>query len=142
VTARSTGGRRGARLREREARYDVAGGPVVVDASMAVSWFANEPDARDAARLLERESMLLAPDVMAVEATNAWWKKLRRHDMTLVEVEDAVTRHIPCTTVSISRSQRLAPRSLRRRTSASDRARSASACASGALAASSRGTLR
>jgi len=59
---------------------------------MAVSWFANEPEARDAARLLERQSMLLAPDFMAVEATNAWWKKLRRRDMTLVEVEDAVTR--------------------------------------------------
>ena len=59
---------------------------------MAVSWFANEPQARDAARLLERQSMLLAPDFMAVEATNAWWKKLRRRDMTLVEVEDAVTR--------------------------------------------------
>jgi len=36
--------------------------------------------------------MLLAPDFMAVEATNAWWKKLRRREMTLIEVEQAVTR--------------------------------------------------
>ena len=84
--------RRRASVRERGSRYDVAGGPVVVDASMAVFWFANEPDPREAARLLERESMLLAPDFMAVEATNAWWKKLRRREMTPVDVEQAVTR--------------------------------------------------
>src|SRR5438067_7919493 len=36
--------------------------------------------------------MLLAPDVMAIEATNAWWKKLRRREMTVVDVEQAVTR--------------------------------------------------
>ena len=35
--------------------------------------------------------MLLSPDLMAVEATNAWWKKLRRHEMDLADVEQAVT---------------------------------------------------
>ena len=28
---------------------------------------------------------------MAVEATNAWWKKLRRREMDLADVEQAVT---------------------------------------------------
>jgi len=78
-------------MREREPRYDIVGGPVVVDASMAAVWFTNEPDPRGAAQLLDATSLLLAPDLMAVEATNAWWKRLRRREMDLAEVERAVT---------------------------------------------------
>jgi predicted nucleic acid-binding protein len=78
-------------VRESASRYGVTSGPIVVDASIAVLWFANEPDRRGAARLLETESVLLAPDLMAVEATNAWWKKLRRHEMDMADVEQAVT---------------------------------------------------
>lgn len=63
----------------------------MVDASIAFLWFANEPDPWGAAELLAAESVLLAPDLMAVEATNAWWKKLRRHEMGLADVEQAVT---------------------------------------------------
>jgi len=79
-----------ARVRERAVRY-ATGGAVVVDASIAVLWFANEPDRSGAVKLLETELSLLAPDLMAVEATNAWWKKLRRREMALVDVEQAVT---------------------------------------------------
>jgi predicted nucleic acid-binding protein len=81
-------------VREREARYDVAGGPVVVDASMAAVWFTNEPDRRGAMQLLEATSMLLAPDLMAVEATNAWWKRLRRREMDIAELERALTHFL------------------------------------------------
>jgi predicted nucleic acid-binding protein len=91
VTARTSARRRGGRVRERASPYASANGPVVVDASMAAVWFTNEPDLRGAARLLETESMLLAPDLMAVEATNAWWKRIRRREMDLAEVEQAVT---------------------------------------------------
>jgi predicted nucleic acid-binding protein len=83
--------RRTARVREREAHYTIASGPIVVDASMAFPWFADDPDSRAAARLLETDSMLLAPDLMAVEVTNAWWKKLRRREMDLAAIEQAVT---------------------------------------------------
>jgi predicted nucleic acid-binding protein len=83
---------RAARVRERAARFAVVTpGPVVVDASMAFLWFANEPDRWGAARLLETRSTLLAPDLMAVEATNAWWKKHRRREMDTADVEQAVT---------------------------------------------------
>ena len=79
-------------MRERASRYRItAPGPVVVDASIAFLWFAHEPDRWGAARLLETEAALLAPDLMAVETTNAWWKKLRRHEMDMVDVEQAVT---------------------------------------------------
>ncbi len=80
------------RARERSARYTVAiAGPVVVDASIAFLWFANEPDRLGARRLLESDSLLLAPDLMAAETANAWWKKLRRREMALADVEQAVT---------------------------------------------------
>lgn len=85
-------GQRARRVRERGSPYSVAtGGPIVVDASVAFLWFANEPDRWGAARLLETESVLMAPDLMAVEAANAWWKKLRRHQMEMADVEQAVT---------------------------------------------------
>ena len=79
-------------MRERAARYRIsATEPVVVDASIAVLWFANEPDRWQGRRLLESESLLLSPDLMAVEATNAWWKKLRRGEMHQTDVDQAVT---------------------------------------------------
>jgi predicted nucleic acid-binding protein len=81
-----------ARVRERGPRYAITiAPPVVVDASVAFLWFANEPDRFGAERLLETDSVLLAPDLMAVEATNTWWKKLRRREMELADVEQAVT---------------------------------------------------
>ena len=78
--------------RERASRYTIAAaGPVVVDASIAFLWFANELDQSGAERLLETELPLLAPDLMAVEVTNAWCKKLRRREMETADVEQAVT---------------------------------------------------
>jgi predicted nucleic acid-binding protein len=79
------------RVRERAAYGVGPSGPIVVDASIAFLWFANEPDRWGAARLLEADSALLAPDLMAVEVTTAWWKKLRRREMELADVEQAVT---------------------------------------------------
>ena len=80
------------RVRERGARYASAGaGAVVVDASIAFLWFVNEPDRSGGHRLLDGDSALLAPDLMAVETTNAWWKKLRRGEMERADVEQAVT---------------------------------------------------
>lgn len=63
----------------------------MVDASIAFLWFANEPNAWGAEQLLETESALLAPDLMAAEVSNAWWKRLRRREMELTDVEQAVT---------------------------------------------------
>ena len=108
MTARPVGRGRGA-LRERGARHEVVGGPVVVDASMAAVWFTNEADPRGASRLLETESMLLAPDLMVVEATNARWKRLRRREMTLVDVERAVTRLLALDIVWIAAATLLRP---------------------------------
>lgn len=109
MTARQMARARGGRVREREARYTISSGPVVVDASMAAVWFTNEPDPRGAARLLETESMLVAPDLMAVEATNAWWKKLRRGEMDVAEIEQAVTHLMALQIVWVSAATLLRP---------------------------------
>ena len=79
------------RVREPAAQYGIATGAIVVDASIAYLWFVNEPDSPDARRLLGSDSTLLAPDFMAAEATNAWWKKCRRREMDVTDVDQAVT---------------------------------------------------
>jgi hypothetical protein len=91
VTPRRAAKAPAARVRERAPRYTLPIGPVVVDASVAFLWFANEPDRFGATRLLQADAALLAPDSMAVEAANAWWKKLRRREMETADVEQAVT---------------------------------------------------
>jgi predicted nucleic acid-binding protein len=64
--------------------------PAVVDASVAVQWFANEPESERAARLIVEDRPLLAPDLMPVEAANAWWKKVRRHEMSVQDLAQAI----------------------------------------------------
>jgi predicted nucleic acid-binding protein len=66
--------------------------PVVVDASVAVQWFAPEPGSAEAARLLRTTALFLAPDFMPLEASNAWWKKCRRREMSSEQVEQAIRR--------------------------------------------------
>lgn len=63
---------------------------MVVDASVAVQWFSREPDSGIAERLMEAELGLIAPDIMPVEAANAWWRKVRRRDMTRQDLDQAV----------------------------------------------------
>lgn len=63
---------------------------VVIDASTAVRWYAPEPESPIALRLLEGGWRLTAPDFMAAEAANAFWKKVRKGDMTRALMEEAV----------------------------------------------------
>ena len=56
--------------------------PVVVDASVAVKWFVPEVDAGHAARLLDGDLELLAPELVLAESANAVWKKVRRGELT------------------------------------------------------------
>ena len=68
------------RARARRVRGVAAQG-VVVDASIAVKWWAQEEDSATARRLLEGEWRLVAPELMAAEAANTWWDKHRRGRM-------------------------------------------------------------
>ena len=60
--------------------------PVVIDASIAVQWFANETGSDRAEQLLDSDHVLIAPDLMAVEAANALWKKARRREIDAADV--------------------------------------------------------
>ena len=92
MTARRRARTPASRVREPGSRYALArAGPVVVDASIAFLWLANEPDRERADRLLEASVPLFAPALMAVEVTNAWWKKSRRGEMDANDVEQALT---------------------------------------------------
>jgi len=62
----------------------------VVDASIAVQWFANEPGSANAAKLIEADTGLLAPNIMPAEAANAWWKKVRRGEMSASDLDEAI----------------------------------------------------
>jgi predicted nucleic acid-binding protein len=71
---------------------EVAAQGVVVDASIAVKWWAPEADSATAVRLIEGDWRLIAPDFMAAEAANTWWDKHRQGEMPRAEVEIAVSR--------------------------------------------------
>ena len=59
---------------------------LIVDASVAVKWVVDEPDAEAAEALLEQR--LAAPTLWLAEAANALWTKCRRKDITEQEVHD------------------------------------------------------
>ena len=65
---------------------------MIVDASIAVKWWALEPDSAMAVRLLAGDWRLVAPDLMAAEAANTWWDKHRQGEMARADVETAVNR--------------------------------------------------
>jgi predicted nucleic acid-binding protein len=66
--------------------------PYVIDAGVAVKWFIPEDDTAKARRLLELfhqgAADLAAPDLLIAEATNVFWKRADRNDITAQEAED------------------------------------------------------
>ena len=64
---------------------------VMIDASVAVPWFVDEVTSLQALRLLRGTARLTAPDFMAIELTNALWKKNRRREIGRADVFDALT---------------------------------------------------
>jgi predicted nucleic acid-binding protein len=64
----------------------------VVDASVAVQWFAREPGSEIAAMLVEGDRPLVAPDIMPLGVADALWKKTRRGDVPAADLPPAVTR--------------------------------------------------
>ena len=64
----------------------------MVDASVAVQWFAREPGSEASAALVEGNQPLVAPDIMPLEVANALWKKVRHGDVLAGDLQPAVTR--------------------------------------------------
>lgn len=53
---------------------------LVVDASVAVKWFLDEPGDREARALVEGSEALIAPELIVAEVLNAIWKRLLAGD--------------------------------------------------------------
>jgi predicted nucleic acid-binding protein len=53
---------------------------LVVDASVAVKWFLDEPGDREARALVERSEALIAPELIVAEVLNAIWKRFLAGD--------------------------------------------------------------
>lgn len=56
----------------------------VIDASVLVKWFVDEPGADEARELQDRR--LFAPDLVIVETTNVLWKKVRLKEFDVSDV--------------------------------------------------------
>ena len=50
---------------------------LVVDASVAIKWFVDEPGANRARGLWEKRAGLVAPDLLVPEVCSALWRKVR-----------------------------------------------------------------
>jgi predicted nucleic acid-binding protein len=53
----------------------------IVDASVALCWFASEKETAFANRLIAAAVDLVAPSLMLIELANGLWKKTRRGDI-------------------------------------------------------------
>jgi predicted nucleic acid-binding protein len=60
---------------------------LVVDASVAIKWFVPEIHSAAAARLLDSEIVLCAPDLIGPQFGNILWKKVRRAEITRQEAD-------------------------------------------------------
>jgi predicted nucleic acid-binding protein len=60
---------------------------LVVDASVAFKWFAQEDGTDRALALLERGEPIVAPDLIVAEVCNAAWKSLRRRELSALQFE-------------------------------------------------------
>jgi predicted nucleic acid-binding protein len=63
---------------------------LVVDASVAFKWFADEEGPDRAVALLDRGEPMVAPELILAEVCNAAWKSLRRRELPPVQFEGIV----------------------------------------------------
>jgi predicted nucleic acid-binding protein len=71
---------------------------VVVDASVALCWFAREAETPAANRLIRSRADLFAPTLMMAEFANGLWKKARRGEIAAdvaTEAMGEIRRFIP-----------------------------------------------
>jgi predicted nucleic acid-binding protein len=64
---------------------------IVLDASVAVKWFASEPGSAEAKSLARSDEELVAPELVQVEVASALVKKVLRQQLDLKEARDALS---------------------------------------------------
>jgi predicted nucleic acid-binding protein len=63
---------------------------LVVDSSVVLKWFVEEPQRELAAALLDGDDLLIAPDLVLCEVTNALWRKARKGEVTSLQATGAI----------------------------------------------------
>lgn len=65
---------------------------LIVDASVAIKWFIDEPGSGVARRLWQEEPDLLAPDLIVPEVCNAAWRKVKRGESDPAQAKEIALR--------------------------------------------------
>lgn len=65
---------------------------IVVDTSVIVKWFVDEPGHQRARSLLQPQRELAAPDFALAEVANVLWRKQRIGDVSAKQVDQALLR--------------------------------------------------
>jgi predicted nucleic acid-binding protein len=60
---------------------------IVVDSSVALKWYWNEPDSHAALVLLDSDDRLIAPDLIVAELCNAAWRLIKLRQMRVAQVQ-------------------------------------------------------
>ncbi|WP_170314560.1 type II toxin-antitoxin system VapC family toxin [Aquibium carbonis] len=63
---------------------------LIVDSSVAVKWFTNEPRNDIAKRIILLDAELIAPEWGLAEIGNALWRKVRRSELTFDQALEAI----------------------------------------------------
>lgn len=69
---------------------------MIIDASVALRWFLNEPGASDAASAFSQGRAPMAPDLVLVEIANGLWSAVRRQ-----RIDEPTARALLATTPSL-----------------------------------------
>jgi predicted nucleic acid-binding protein len=64
---------------------------LVVDASVALKWYLDEPLSEDARAILVSDEMLVAPELIVAEVANAAWRRLNKGDIALAQAKGILT---------------------------------------------------
>ncbi len=84
---------------------------LVVDASVVIKWFIDEPLHAHARLLLETDDSLHAPDLVVAEVGNIAWKKAVREEIHAPQAQ-AIASALPDLPLSLHASGRLVDRAL------------------------------
>jgi len=75
---------------------------LIVDASVAVKWFFEEPGSDEAAELQDGDAKFIAPDLVVAEIGNAAWKKFLRKQISAADAVFTVRRAPPVFSALVS----------------------------------------
>jgi predicted nucleic acid-binding protein len=64
---------------------------LVVDASVALKWFVDEPGSARAVDLLSSGEPMIAPELVLAEVCKAGWKSLRRREIDGAQLDEIAT---------------------------------------------------